>query len=541
MERLHKHPNIVKILDIATREKCASEGLPPYFIMEYVDGHSLEDFMKLDKGFTLDDVVNIMGCALSALQHCHDLGVVHRDIKPSNILITQNNEVRLTDFGIAKARKNTSKTGEGLTLGSTDFMSPEQALGKRDLDYRSDIYSLGVTLYYMVCDRLPFEGDSPNAVALKHIQEEPIPPIEINEAVPPKLNSIILKALKKDREDRFQSCNEMLEALKHLDEPKDEYDDRDETATFPAVDLTKIEPQEEDDNFVKDYDVATANHTAGNFAAKPPEALINALRVLFIILAFTGLFLAVFKGYNLITQANVTFDSRPEGAFVYLNGEKIGSCPLLLPLSPMGYLVSFGKEGYATSTMYFDLKARQNLKLKPQLLELNPEFPKFDAALTSLANRISSMPSKNFKTKRAQSRYESARADLNKKWKEAFTAFEQNIHYAEPGLRLIDLAKNTNSIERLENYFTDLTRRKPTAEAFTLAGLLQQEKGNSKEALRLFMEAWTRNANYKFLLNALGNYFIKENKSKKAIQYLEMSLFLYPEQPEIKEKLKELK
>lgn len=175
MERLKDHPNIVRILDIATVDKCAEEGLPPYFVMEYVEGRTLEDCMNEDLGFELEEVVEIMSCSLSALQHCHDLGVVHRDVKPSNIMINKKGEVKLTDFGIANAYKNTSKTGEGLTLGSTDYMSPEQALGKKDLDSRSDIYSLGVTLYQMVCDRLPFQGDSPNEVALKHIQVDPTP------------------------------------------------------------------------------------------------------------------------------------------------------------------------------------------------------------------------------------------------------------------------------------------------------------------------------------------------------------------------------
>ncbi|MBP5469446.1 MAG: serine/threonine protein kinase, partial [Candidatus Riflebacteria bacterium] len=191
MESVSEHPNIVKIIDIATKEKCQEEGLPPYFIMEYLEGKSLEDIMKSTDGFTLEQIVKIMDSALSALQFCHDHGIVHRDIKPSNFMLDADGNVKLTDFGIAKAAENTSKTGEGLTLGSTDYMSPEQALGKRDLDYRSDIYSLGVTLYQLVCDRLPFIADSANAVALKHIQEKPVPPIDLNPDVPRRLNNII--------------------------------------------------------------------------------------------------------------------------------------------------------------------------------------------------------------------------------------------------------------------------------------------------------------------------------------------------------------
>ncbi|MDN5279420.1 MAG: eukaryotic-like serine/threonine-protein kinase [Clostridiales bacterium] len=536
MERLHQHPNIVKILDIATQEKCASEGLPPYFIMEYIEGHSLEDLMKSDQGFTLDEIVKIMTCALSALQHCHDLGVVHRDIKPSNILITANGEVRLTDFGIAKARKNTSKTGEGLTLGSTDYMSPEQALGKRDLDYRSDIYSLGITLYQMVCDRLPFTGDSPNAVALKHIQEHPIPPIQVNEAVPHRLNDVILKAIEKDRDDRYQSCQEMLEALENLDEPEEE-----NGADVPAVDITEMKPEAEDEDFIGDYDPTTSQHTTSKFAARPPVELIHSLRIILIILAFTGLFLAVFKGYYLLTQAKVQLATIPAGANVILNGETVGSSPVSLSLPPMGYLMSFYKEGFATSTHYFDIAARKKIVLEQKLLELNPDFSDFNAALAKLEDQLNAMPSSNFKTKKEQERYQSARAALAKRWNETFSQLEKKIEYVEPNLALIKLGEETGNLKKLEEYYKSLAKRKPSAEAFTMAGLVNKKMKDNKEALRLYMEAWTRNRNYAFLLNSLGEFFLEDNKVAKARQYLEMSLFLYPDQKEIKEKLDALK
>lgn len=535
MERLHEHPNIVKILDIATQEKCASEGLPPYFIMEYIDGHSLEDLMKSDEGFTLDDVVKIISCALSALQHCHKLGVVHRDIKPSNILITSNGEVRLTDFGIAKARKNTSKTGEGLTLGSTDYMSPEQALGKRDLDYRSDIYSIGVTLYQMVCDRLPFEGDSPNAVALKHIQEPVVPPIQINEAVPEKLNNIILKAMEKDREHRYQSCQEMLEALEKLDEPEEE---EPIDADIPAVDLSKAEPGQDDDDFNRGYDPSTATHTTAKFAAKPPLELIHSIRVVLIIIAFTGLFLGAFKGYYLLTQAQVKLDTYPPGASVYLNGSLVGSSPVDLTLPPMGYLISFAKDEYATSTHYFDVKARQKLTVEPKLLLLTPEVKEFNKAFASLEAKLRSMPSANYKTKKEQERYQRAQAEVAQAWEKNLAELKKVADYIEPNLRSLELAKKFGQLERLETFYKSLIKARSKSPVFyTFLGLLENERKNRKEALRLFMEAWTRDPNYKFLLNTLGDYFIEENKPGKAKQYLEMSLFLYPEQEEIKEKL----
>lgn len=537
MERLNEHPNIVKIIDIATQEKCASEGLPPYFIMEYIDGHSLEGLMKSDEGFSLDDVVKIVTCALSALQHCHNLGVVHRDIKPSNILITSSGEVKLTDFGIAKARKNTSKTGEGLTLGSTDYMSPEQALGKRDLDYRSDIYSIGITLYQMVCDRLPFEGDSPNAVALKHIQEPPVPPIQINEAVPEKLNNIILKAIEKDREHRYQSCQEMLDALMKLDEAEEEVVEVD----IQAVDLTQAEPGMDDDDFSRNYDPTTATHTSAKFSTKPPVELIHSIRVLLIIIAFTGIFLGAFKGYYLLTQARVKLNSYPVGATVYMNGSIVGSSPVDLTLPPMGYLISFCKDQYATSTHYFDVKARQNLSIEPKLMLLEPDFNDFDKAYARLELRLKGMPSANFKTKKEQERYENAQAELALAWKNALAELAKIVDYEKPNLRMIELGKKYEQTKRMEEFYQKLLKSKPGAAVYTLMGLIKKEQDDRKEALKLFMHAWNRDPNYKFLLNSLGSFFLEENKPGKAKQYLEMSLFLYPEQEDIKQKLGALK
>lgn len=534
MERLHEHPNIVKILDIATKEKCKSEGLPPYFIMEYIDGFSLEDLMKADESFTLDDVVEIMSCALSALQHCHDLGVVHRDIKPSNILITKDGEVRLTDFGIAKARVNTSKTGEGLTLGSTDYMSPEQALGKRDLDYRSDIYSLGVTLYQMVCDRLPFEGDSPNAVALKHIQETPLAPVQINEAVPPKLNNIILKAIEKEKEHRYQSCDEMLEALKNLDS------DEEVVAEIPSVDLSEIDHEEIDENYIAELDEATSTHTASQYAKKPPQSLINTIRIVLIVLAFTGVFLGLFKGYYFFTQGQIEMITHPKGAKIFLNGENIASSPAKLTLPPMGYLISFSKEGYATSTHYFNLGARQHLNIDKKLLLINPDFSDFNKAFADLKTQIQQMPSQNYKTKNGRDKYHKAAARLDKVWDKVFASLKDNIFYPEMNLKLIDFCQKTGCLEKLGGFYKNIARSNHSVEAYTLAGVVEEKLENPKEALKLYMEAWTRDKNYRFLLNSLGDFFMAKNENEKAKQYYEMSLFLYPNQNEIKEKLSSL-
>lgn len=534
MERLHENPYIVKILDIATIEKCAEEGLPPYFIMEYVDGRSLEEFIKSDEGFTIEDIVNIMSCALSALQHCHDTGVVHRDVKPSNFMITKTGEVKLTDFGIAKATINTSKTGEGLTLGSTDFMSPEQALGKRDLDYRSDIYSLGVSLYQMVCDRLPFIGDSPNAVALMHIQEKAIPPVDIIPDMPMRLNDIIVKAIAKDREHRFQSCTEMLEELRKLDQPYET------SLQMPVIDITKIQ-----DGLIEDH-ITGVHSTADGIAipqtsAKPPAVLINIIRIVLIIVGFTLLFLLVFKGLNYLTRAHLVINTYPSNANVVVNKDAIGSSPIDIYMPPMGYLISLSKPGYATTSVYYNLAARQTLDLNRKLIELNPTaLQHFTSRLDSLAAAISDLPANQPKNRRDLPEYEKKLASIAESWEELFELLQANSDDARFNHDFIHFCRKSADLKKTAAFYDRLMAAKPSATVYAFAGSIKMLQKNTKDALRLYMEAWTLDQNNKFLLNALGDFFIADKKPEKAKQYLEMSLFLYPEQDDIRKKLVEM-
>jgi len=535
MERLHDNPNIVKIIDIATVEKCGEEGLPPYFIMEYIDGRSLEEFVRSDEPFTLEDIVKIMSCALSALQHCHDMGVVHRDVKPSNFMITKSGDVKLTDFGIAKASINTSKTGEGLTLGSTDYMSPEQALGKRDLDYRSDIYSLGVSLYQMVCDRLPFIGDSPNAIALMHIQEKLVPPVDIIPDIPMRLNDIIVKAMAKDREHRFQSCNEMLEELRKLDQPYEP------SLQMPAVDITGMHDELVEDHITGVHASADGTTTTRVAAVKPPASLINAIRVFLIIIGFTMLFLLVFKGLNYLTQARLIIDTYPQGAAVILNKNIVGSSPIDIYLPPMGYLISLSHPGHATASFYHDLAARQKLDINRKLLEIEPATMKeFSQQMESLAAAIRQLPSDQPRNKKDQAEYDEQLAAVTKSWEELFEKLRDNSDDERFNQSFIEFCRKYADISKADEYYTRLLVEKPVAMAYAFAGYVKMLQKNHKEALRLYMEAWTRDQNNRFLLNSLGDFFIADKKPDRARQYLEMSLFLYPEQDEIRKKLAEL-
>lgn len=535
MERLHDNPHIVKIIDIATPEKCGEEGLPPYFIMEYIDGRSLEEFVKSDEAFTLEDIIKIMSCALSALQHCHDMGVVHRDVKPSNFMITKTGDVKLTDFGIAKASINTSKTGEGLTLGSTDYMSPEQALGKRDLDYRSDIYSLGVSLYQMVCDRLPFIGDSPNAIALMHIQEKLVPPVELIPDIPMRLNDIIVKAMAKDREHRFQSCNEMLEELQKLDQPYVP------SVEMPAVDITGMHDELIEDHITGVHSTAEGTTTTRQKAVKPPAALINVIRIVLIIAGFTMLFLLVFKGLNYMTRARLIVVTYPQGAAIMVNKDAIGSSPVDLYLPPMGYLITLTMPGYATASFYHDLAARKTLEVNRKLFAVNSApLGEFSKQMESLAAAIRQLPGAPPKKGRELETYEEQRVLIDKTWEDLYVLLLTNADDERFNSNFIDFCKRYADLKKADAFYKRLIGEKPSAMVYAFAGSIKMMQKEPKEALRLYMEAWTRDQNNKYLLNSLGDFFIADKKLERAKQYLEMSLFLYPDQDEIRKKLAEM-
>ena len=183
-----------------------------YLVMPYVEGGTLRDYLLKSKLLTLEEAASVIGQIASALQCAHDHGLVHRDVKPSNILLRQDGYAYLVDFGLAKAiTGGESLTTVGAMLGTPAYMAPEQSNGLSD--YRSDIYSLGVILYQMLTGRVPFTADSPIAISLKHIQATPIPPRELNSEIPPSVEEIILKAMAKDPNERFQQAQALSDTF----------------------------------------------------------------------------------------------------------------------------------------------------------------------------------------------------------------------------------------------------------------------------------------------------------------------------------------
>lgn len=200
------HPNIVSIFDV-----CNEDNLY-YIVMELIQGKTLKEIITEDGRLSWKWSVNIAIQIASALETAHKNNIIHRDIKPHNIIITEDGIAKVTDFGIAKAVSNSTITAFGTTIGSVHYFSPEHARGGYT-DAKSDLYSLGIVMYEMLTGKVPFDADTPVSVALKQVQEEPVDPMRYNDTIPVSVNRIILKAMQKDPNLRYQNATEMLRDL----------------------------------------------------------------------------------------------------------------------------------------------------------------------------------------------------------------------------------------------------------------------------------------------------------------------------------------
>ena len=238
------HPNIVSVYDVGV------DGNLYYIVMELIKGKTLKEIIVEEKGpLPWKWSVNIAGQIASALETAHKNHIIHRDIKPHNIIITEDGVAKVTDFGIAKAVSNSTITAFGTTIGSVHYFSPEHARGGYT-DEKSDLYSLGVVMYEMLTGKVPFDADTPVSVALKHMQEEPVPPIEVNPNIPSAVNDIIMKALRKDTNLRYQNATAMLLDLKRaLKEPNGDFvDNNDYQNDFPTQRISTIGLEDENRN-----------------------------------------------------------------------------------------------------------------------------------------------------------------------------------------------------------------------------------------------------------------------------------------------------
>ena len=218
------HTNIVSVFDTGEGEVVfgGSAGgdstVMPYIVMEYVEGQPLGSALEADirqyGAMPADKALKVTADVLAALETSHEMGLVHRDIKPGNVMMTKRGVVKVMDFGIARAMQSgvTSMTQTGMVVGTPQYLSPEQALG-RGVDARSDLYSVGIMLFQLLTGRIPFDADSPLAIAYAHVQEEPVAPSTINRSVTPAMDALVARALKKNPNERYPTAAAMRDDL----------------------------------------------------------------------------------------------------------------------------------------------------------------------------------------------------------------------------------------------------------------------------------------------------------------------------------------
>ncbi|MFI0369559.1 Stk1 family PASTA domain-containing Ser/Thr kinase [Actinomadura sp. 1N219] len=209
------HPSVIAVYD--TGEDMIGDNSIPYIVMEYVDGSTLRDLLRENRALLPDKALEVTDGILRALDYSHRGGIVHRDIKPANVMLTRQHEVKVMDFGIARAMADTAATmtQTAQVIGTAQYLSPEQARGER-VDARSDIYSTGCVLYELLTGKPPFTGDSPVAIAYQHVREEPVPPSQVDPQIPQWADAIVLKAMAKEPANRYQNATEFRQEIQRV-------------------------------------------------------------------------------------------------------------------------------------------------------------------------------------------------------------------------------------------------------------------------------------------------------------------------------------
>lgn len=203
------HPNIVSIYDVG------KDGETEYIVMEYVEGRNLKEIIREFAPLSTDQTINLARQIASAIQNAHEHHIIHRDIKPHNILVTNDGQAKVTDFGIARAVSSATVTHTGDIVGSVHYLSPEQAKGLPSNE-QSDIYSFGIVLYELLTGKVPYDGETPITIALKHLQEQPVPPSKLNPRIEKEVEAVIMRAISKSPETRYASIKDLLTDLDHI-------------------------------------------------------------------------------------------------------------------------------------------------------------------------------------------------------------------------------------------------------------------------------------------------------------------------------------
>ena len=329
------HPNIVQIYDV-----CNEDNLY-YIVMELIQGKTLKEIISEDGKLSWKWSVNIAMQIASALETAHKNNIIHRDIKPHNIIITEDGIAKVTDFGIAKAVSNSTITAFGTTIGSVHYFSPEHARGGYT-DAKSDLYSLGIVLYEMLTGRVPFDADTPVSVALKQVQEEPVDPIKYNPDIPISVNRIILKAMQKDPNLRYQNATEMLKDLTlALKKPNEDFvvlaTRSDDSPTQKIPTIYELEMEKNNDRKAPTGDINRTN-TKKESGIKEFYSKHGWAKPVTVVLAATILFIiAMYSTIAVINGSRTKQVDMPDLVGAYEENERLKKDEAVKQLTDLGF------------------------------------------------------------------------------------------------------------------------------------------------------------------------------------------------------------
>jgi eukaryotic-like serine/threonine-protein kinase len=299
-----ENPNIVGVHALRNTEA----GL--FMVMEYVESQPLSNYLRDNGPFNIKDAISILKQLLNAIGHAHEVGVIHRDIKPSNILLCDNGKIKVTDFGLAKVvqQKSGASTVTQARAGTLYYMSPEQIKGLKNVDIRSDLYSLGMTVYEMLTGRVPFDKTDSDFTIQRQIVDGEIPsPVKFNSAIPKRMIKIIQKSINKEPEKRYQSANEMLKDI--LEFEKNILEERKE----------KVKDKVRDKTFIKEVKVERKKKTL------KPVIILSSITISVLVGVF---FLINSNERENPKSALLSIVTTPEKAEILLNNNPIGESPV---------------------------------------------------------------------------------------------------------------------------------------------------------------------------------------------------------------------